>query len=58
VGFDISGNGTALAVMQVGGTRGLYSVNLSSGAVTLIGPLGADVSEIAVTLQGNPRFGA
>jgi hypothetical protein len=48
--LDITGSGTALAVIQVGGTRGLYSVNLNTGAVTLIGALGADVSEIAITL--------
>ena len=50
VGFDISGNGTALAVMTVGGARGLYRINLSTGAATQVGPLGADVSEIAITL--------
>ena len=50
VSFDISGNGTALAVMTVGGTRGLYSINLATGAATLIGALSTDVSEIAITL--------
>ncbi len=50
VSLDISGNGTALAVMTVGGTRGLYSVNLTTGAVTLVGVLGANVSDIAITL--------
>ena len=48
--LDISGNGTALAVMTVGGTRGLYTVNLTTGAATLVGALGANVSEIAITL--------
>ena len=50
VSMDISGNGTALAVMTVGGTRGLYSVNLNTGVVTLVGVLGANVSDIAITL--------
>jgi hypothetical protein len=45
-GFDIlkspenGGRGTALAALTVGGVTGLYSVNLSTGAATLIGPVG------------------
>ena len=41
VGFDISqGTGTAYASLTVGGTGGLYQVNLASGAVTAAGAIG------------------
>jgi hypothetical protein len=40
-GFDIStGNNTALAVLQVGSTIGLYSINLANGSASFIGPVG------------------
>ena len=46
-GFDILAEGNvAYAALQVAGTSGLYTVNLSTGAATLVGPLGA------VTLRG------
>ncbi len=38
VGFDISqGTGTAYASLTVGGTTGLYTINLANGAATLVG---------------------
>lgn len=41
VGFDIAAfTGEALAVMTVGGATGVYSINLSTGAATLIGNVG------------------
>ncbi len=45
VGFDISREGTALATMTSPGTRvtSLYSINLTTGAATLIGALGGNM---------------
>jgi hypothetical protein len=41
LGFDISGiSGTAFATILTGGTAKLYSVNLGTGAATLIGTIG------------------
>ena len=41
VGFDISqGTGVAYASLTVGGTAGLYTINLASGAATLVGNIG------------------
>lgn len=41
VGFDIAnGSGTAFAVLTVGGTAGLYTINLTTGAATLVGNVG------------------
>lgn len=40
-GFDIaSGSTTGLAVLTVAGTSGLYSINLTTGAATLVGSVG------------------
>jgi hypothetical protein len=40
-GFDIMGANTAYASLQVGGgPSGLYMINLTSGAATLVGPIG------------------
>jgi Domain of unknown function (DUF4394) len=45
VGFDISqGTGTAYASLTVGTTTGLYTVNLASGAATLVGTIGNTTS--------------
>jgi Domain of unknown function (DUF4394) len=47
VGFDISqGTGTAYASLTVGTTTGLYTVNLASGAATLVGTIG-DATSLA-----------
>lgn len=56
VGFDVAqGTGVAYASLTVGGTTGLYTVNLASGAVTLVGNIanagslaGESVVDIAV----------
>ena len=41
VGFDISqGTGTAYASLTVGTTTGLYTINLATGAATLVGTIG------------------
>ena len=45
VGFDISqGTGTAYASLTVGTTTGLYTINLASGASTLVGTIGNSTS--------------
>jgi len=41
VGFDVSPlDGTAFAALSVGGVSGLYTINLTTGAARLIGPIG------------------
>ena len=45
VGFDISqGTGVAYASLTVGTTTGLYTINLASGAATLVGAIGDTTS--------------
>jgi len=39
-GFDINASGTAYAALEVAGVTGLYTINLTSGAATLVGTLG------------------
>ena len=46
--FDIAADGIAFAAVTVAGVRNLYRVNLSTGALTLVGQIGANVSEIAI----------
>jgi hypothetical protein len=47
VGFDISqGTGTAYASLTVGTTTALYTINLASGAATLVGDIG-DATSLA-----------
>jgi hypothetical protein len=41
IGFDISGTGAGFASITTGGTSRLYSINLSTGAATLVGSIGA-----------------
>jgi hypothetical protein len=41
VGFDIAADGTAFATLTTGAQSGLYTINLASGAATLIGPIGS-----------------
>jgi hypothetical protein len=46
VGFDVSqGTGTAYASLTVSGVTGLYTINLASGAATLVGPI-ADATSL------------
>jgi len=40
VGFDIDGAGTAFASLTVGGVPGFYTINLTTGAATLVGTIG------------------
>ncbi len=57
VGFDISGPGTAFVSMSVAGSTGLYKVDLSTGAATLIGAIGnglVDVTDITVVSNSVP----
>ncbi len=52
-GFDIQpGSGTGFAVLRVGASSNLYSVNLGSGAATLVGTVGggANINGIAIGL--------
>lgn len=51
VGFDIAnGSGTAFAVLTVGGTAGLYTINLTTGAATLVGLVGGTGTIRAITV--------
>ncbi len=57
VGFDISPIGEGLAALDVGGSTGLYTVNLASGRAELLGPIGdgtLDVLDIAVAARFAP----
>ena len=40
IGFDVTAQNNAYASMTVGGQTGLYSVNLATGAATLVGNIG------------------
>jgi Domain of unknown function (DUF4394)/Calx-beta domain/Domain of unknown function (DUF4214) len=58
--FDItSGDGTAFATLQVGGVSQLYTVNLSTGAATLVGTIGAGTDTLvglSAAPAGNVQF--
>jgi len=57
-GFDISArDNTAFAALTVGGTQGLYTINLTTGAATLIAnlPAGTTLSGIAVAFGTGTR---
>lgn len=68
-GFDIpaginvttansSATGQAFAALTVGGTTGLYSIELSTGAATLVGPIGAGtgpVQGVAIQSEAVPN---
>lgn len=59
VGFDIAQNGTAYAALSTGGASGLYGINLSTGAATLIGTIGGGtniISLVAAPTQGPLRI--
>ena len=50
-GFDIGGDGLGYLSLVVGGTSGLYSVNLNTGAMTLIGTYaGLTIESLSVTM--------
>jgi hypothetical protein len=52
--FEILGDGSAFAALAVGGTTGLYTINLVTGAATLVGTLGTGTP--VVGLAGSPGF--
>ena len=61
VGFDIGANNSAYASLVVAGVTQLYTINLTTGAATLVGAIGsgaisvtglAVLSPVAVTLYG------
>jgi hypothetical protein len=53
VGFDISSGGSAVASLNTtGGTTGLYNINLSTGAATLISNFPANTQVTDVTFIG------
>ena len=63
LGFDIGGDGIAFAAIQTQtqaaaiGAAGLYTINLGSGAATLvgqIGPSGQDITGLAIVLVPEP----
>jgi hypothetical protein len=54
VGFDVTGTGAALAVLTVGGASQLYTINLTTGAATLVGAVAGGSNLRAVT-AANPR---
>jgi hypothetical protein len=46
-GFDIANaTGTAFASLTVGGTTGLYTIDLATGTATLVGAIGAGTTEV------------
>ncbi len=51
VGFDISAeNGTAYAALNIAGGTSLYTINLTTGVATLIGPIRRDVDNPPLTV--------
>jgi Tol biopolymer transport system component len=55
VGFDITNpGGAALAVLTVGGASRLYTINLATGAATLVGNVGGG-SNLRALAAANPR---
>lgn len=68
-GFDIAkgvkvttsntpANGMGLAALTVGGATGLYQINLSTGAATLLGNVGAGATGLAGLTVGDAPTGA
>jgi hypothetical protein len=52
-GFDIAPDGSAYAVLQTGLAQSLYTVNLSTGAATLVGQIGANMQDITILAADN-----
>jgi Domain of unknown function (DUF4394)/Calx-beta domain len=50
-GFDIDSDGSAYAVLSVGGVSNLYTINLTGGAATLVGSTGASLDGLAIDSQ-------
>jgi hypothetical protein len=60
VGFDITANdGLAFASLTVGGASSLYRINLTTGAATLVGPIGSgtQLRGVAVLSRGVTLYG-
>ena len=58
IGFDIAPQGDALATLSVGGVYGLYTLNLTTGAATLVGAVGAGTLELRDIALPRPPVGA
>ena len=56
VAFEITDQNQAFAAMNVGGTTGLYTINLATGAATLVGTLGTGTA--VVGLGQGPAIGS
>jgi len=55
LGFDITNaGGIAFAVLTVGGTSQLYTINLNTGAATLVGSVGGGSQITAITAASPP----
>ena len=53
-GFDISGaTGTAYAALRNAGPSSLYTINLSTGAASLVGPIGSGLALTGLTIIPN-----
>lgn len=58
-GFDISSmTGMAFASLNSGNTTRLYTINLATGAATLVGDVGAGLSDMAVFIPSAPSVAA
>lgn len=58
-GFDISSQtGVAFASLNAGGITRLYTINLATGAATLVGSVGAGLSDISVFIPSAPSVAA
>ena len=58
-GFDIEGGtGNAFAALTVGGISQLYSINLTTGAATLIGPIGSGTLSAFTTVPAGVALGS
>jgi hypothetical protein len=58
VGFDIAPQGDALATLSVGGSTGLYTIDLATGAASLVGQVGAGTDDIRDLALPRPPRGA
>ncbi len=58
INLDIALDGTAYATMTVGGNSGLYTVNLTSGAATLIANMANPLRAFAVVPDSSVQFSA
>jgi Domain of unknown function (DUF4394) len=59
IGFDISGSGTPFATITTGGQSRLYTVNLATGAATLVGTIGTGTTPfLGVAAANAPEPGS